>query len=171
MLFGCFNKKEFVEALPTISTFTPEKYTGKWYEIARFPHSFERGLVRVTAEYVLHADGKIDVVNTGYDEELLGKGKSDEDARSVARGKARLVKGTRLGRLEVSFFGPFYGDYIIIALDEKDYTYAMIASSSNDYLWILSRTPIMDEKIYTELVSRAAKSGYDISRLIKVRQK
>lgn len=168
---GCADKSKFIDSLPVINSFDAEKYAGKWYEIARLPHSFEKGLVRVTATYNLYEDGKIDVVNAGYKESVLNSGGSDANALSVAKGQARLKKSNRNGFLEVSFFGPFYADYVVIALDEVNYQYAMVTSSSKKYLWILSRTPELDDKIYSDLLVLASKSGYNINDLIKVNQK
>lgn len=139
--------------------FQLDKYLGTWYEIARFDHKFERGLEKVTATYSLRNDGKIKVLNQGYKN---GKHKT-------AVGKARLKDAAKPRRLEVSFFLFFYGPYNILELDEN-YQYALIGSNTDDYLWILSRTPEMDTTTYQMLIEKAQKRGYDTSKLIKVVQ-
>jgi apolipoprotein D and lipocalin family protein len=140
-----------------------EKYLGQWYEISRFDHKFERGLVGVTANYSLRKDGKIKVVNNGYKDSLNGE-------LSEAVGKAKIPNPeTEPSKLKVSFFLFFYGDYYVMELDD-DYQWAVIGSSSDKYLWILSRTPQLDEKIYKHLIDNLIKRGYDVSKLIKVEQ-
>ena len=137
---------------------------GTWYEIARYDHSFERGLVGVTANYSLRDDGKIKVVNSGYKNSFDGK-------FSQAVGKAKIPDPENVpAKLKVSFFLFFYGDYYVMELD-KDYQWAVIGSSSDKYLWILSRNPQMEKELYTELLNRLKKRGYDVSTLIKVEQK
>lgn len=140
-----------------------EKYLGQWYEIARFDHSFEKGLVGVTANYSFRKDGKIKVVNSGFNETLDGK-------RSESIGKAKVPNTAAPSKLKVSFFWFFYGDYFVMELDE-DYDWAVIGSSSDKYLWILSRTQKMDEAIYKDLLDRLTKRGYDVTKLIEVEQK
>lgn len=139
------------------------KYIGTWYEIARFPHSFEKDLVGVTATYEFRDDGKIKVINQGYKFSLDGKHK-----KSI--GKAKIPDKSVPSKLKVSFFLFFYGDYYILELDE-DYQYALVGSSSPNYLWILSRTPQMDSSTYNMLVENAKNRGYDVSKLIFVEQK
>lgn len=140
-----------------------EKYLGKWYEIARYDHKFERGLVGVTASYSLRDDGKIKVVNSGIKGSFKGE-------KSVAIGKAKIPKPEIPSKLKVSFFWIFYADYFVLELDEN-YKWALIGSSSDNYLWILSRTPIIEDILYQELLSRLENRGYDVSKLIKVKQK
>jgi len=142
--------------------FELNKYLGTWYEIARFDHSFERGLQGVTATYSLMSDGKIKVLNQGYKNSLDGKFKK-------AVGKAKLANPETPRNLLVSFFWIFYAPYNILELD-PDYRYALIGSKSPDYLWILSRTPQLDEKTYQMLLDKAKDRGYDTSKLIKVLQ-
>ena len=146
----------------TVDNLEIEKYLGKWYEIARFPHSFEKNLVGVTATYSLRKDGKIRVVNQGYKGTLEGK-------LSRAEGKAKITDPGDPSRLKVSFFLFFYGDYFVMELDE-DYSWAMIGSSSPNYFWILSRTPQMEEEVYHKLLDNARGRGYDLDKLIKVDQ-
>lgn len=141
-----------------------QKYLGTWYEIARYNHVFERGLVGVTANYSLRDDGKIKVINSGYKKTLEGK-------FSKAVGKAKIPEPENApAKLKVSFFLFFYGDYFVMELD-KDYQWAVIGSSSDKYLWILSRSPQMEQNLYDELLNRLIKRGYDVSNLIKVVQK
>ncbi|MDA3899392.1 MAG: lipocalin family protein [Spirochaetes bacterium] len=148
----------------TVDNFDQKKFMGVWYEIARFPHRFEKDLVGVTATYKLDSSGTVSVINQGYKNTLSGELKK-------AEGKARpRDKNSNKGELEVSFFLFFYSDYNILELDEN-YTHALIGSSSENYLWILSRTPQMDDDVYERLVKRAKERGYDTSLLEKVEQK
>ncbi|WP_319511040.1 lipocalin family protein [uncultured Draconibacterium sp.] len=141
-----------------------QKYLGTWYEIARYDHRFERGLVGVTANYSMRPDGKIKVVNSGYENTLDGE-------YSEAIGKAKIPDPVNEpAKLKVSFFWIFYGDYYVLELDE-DYQWAVIGSSTDKYLWILSRTPQMKPEVYNDLLKRIADRGYDTSELIKVKQK
>ncbi len=140
-----------------------ERYLGKWYEISRFDHKFERGLVGVTASYSYREDGKIKVVNRGFKETIDGQ-------QSEATGKAKIPDLNVPSKLKVSFFWFFYGDYFVLEL-EDNYQWAIIGSSSDNYLWILSRTPQMDEGLYNELLNNLTNRGYDISKLIRVEQK
>lgn len=141
-----------------------ERYLGTWYEIARYNHSFERGLVGVTANYSIRKDGKIKVLNSGYKKSLDGKFKQ-------ATGKAFIPNPeTEPSKLKVSFFWNFYGDYYVMELDD-DYQWAIIGSSSDNFLWILSRSPIIELRLYKELLDKIEARGYDTSKLIKVEQK
>lgn len=146
----------------TVKELDINRYMGTWYEIARFPHSFEKNLVGVTATYSLRDNGKIRVVNEGYKKTLDGK-------RSSAEGKAKIPNKKEPGKLKVAFFWNFYGDYYVLELD-KDYQWAMIGSSSDKYFWILSRTPQMDPDTYNMLLENARKRGYKLEKLIKVPQ-
>ena len=134
------------------------RYLGEWYEIARFDHSFERGVEQAKANYTQNADGTIKVVNSriknGKPKTAIGKGKMTDTP----------------GLLRVSFFGPFYADYRVMLID-KEYTHALVGSGSADYLWILSRTPGLPETAKSELLSEAKRRGYDTGRLIWVEQK
>lgn len=145
----------------TVQQFDLEKYLGTWYEIARFDHRFERGLVGVTATYEKRADGKIKVLNQGYKNSFDGKLKT-------ASGKAKTTANP--GHLKVSFFWFFYTDYFVMELGEN-YEWALVGSSSDDYLWILSRTPQLEEKVKNHILGKAAQRGYSISKLIWVEQK
>ena len=142
----------------TVKSVDLKRYLGNWYEIARFDHSFERGMEYVMAHYTLRDDGKIDVLNTGIKD---GRAK---DAKGI-------VKTTdQPGLLRVSFFGPFFSDYRILLLDE-DYQYVLVGGSTNRFLWILSRTPQLDEATLSLILAEADRRGYDTTRLLWVKQK
>lgn len=145
----------------TVKELDLHRYLGTWYEIARFDHKFEHGLQGVTATYSMRDDGKIKVLNQGYENTLDGK-------LSVAEGKAKLTDEP--GKLKVSFFWIFYADYLVMELDEN-YQWALIGSSSNKYLWILSRTPKLEDNVKNLILHHATKRGYDTSKLIWVEQK
>ena len=157
ILVGCTGVPK---GLQPVTGFEPDRYLGKWYEIARLDHSFERGLSNVSATYSRKAGEDLSVVNRGY-EDKAGKWKEIE-------GKAKLLKGPDIGSLKVSFFGPFYSGYHVIALDKKNYSYAMVAGYSHDYLWILSRQKTLEKSVLVDLVSRAQQWGFDTDQLIHV---
>lgn len=158
-LTGCVGIPENVKP---ISNFKLEKYLGKWYEIARLDHSFERDLTRVTADYSLRDDGGVRVLNRGYS----GK----EDTWKDAEGKAYFVKGSDQGHLKVSFFGFFYGSYIVFELDHENYQYSLVCGPNKSYLWILARVPEIKKEIKDILIVKAAAMGFDTSKLIFVDQ-
>jgi apolipoprotein D and lipocalin family protein len=140
-----------------VKDFQLDKYLGMWYEIARMPSPFEKDLVKVTATYKLRNDGKVDVINEGY--------KSTKDnKKKIAHGKAKFSGAKDIGYLKVSFFGPFYADYIIVSLDSENYQYALVASGK--YLWILSRTPQLAQPVLDSLLSKAKELGFDVQKLI-----
>ena len=141
-----------------VDNFKLEKYLGKWYEIARLDHSFERGLTEVTAEYALGEAGRVRVFNRGYS--------AKDNAWKEAEGKAYFVKGADQGFLKVSFFGPFYGSYIVFELDHDKYQYALVCGPDRSFLWILARTPVLKEDIKQFLIAKAAGLGFDTSKLI-----
>jgi lipocalin len=145
----------------TVDNVDLNRYMGTWYEIARFPHRFERGLVGVTATYTLREDGRIDVLNQGYRGALDGE-------LSRANAKAKVPDPGRPGHLKVYFFWLFGASYNIMELDTVDYQYALVGSSTPNYLWILSRTTVLDEDDYSMLVERARARGYDVTRLERV---
>lgn len=141
----------------TVKAVDLNRYLGSWYEIAKYDHVFERGLDYAMANYTLREDGKIDVLNTGIKD---GRAK---DAKGIA-------KTTNIpGLLKVSFFGPFYSDYRIMMLD-ADYQYVLVGGSNDKYLWILSRTPKLDDATKALILAEADKRGYDTSKLIWVKQ-
>ncbi len=161
-LFSCNSTKTLIDKT-TVSELDINRYLGKWYEIARFQHSFEKDLVGVTATYKLRNDGKIDVTNAGYENTLDGKYKE-------ANGIAKIPDPSEPGQLKVSFFLFFFAEYNVLELDTANYQYALIGSSTPNYLWILSRTPEMDETTYNMLVNEAQNRGYDTGKLFKVPQ-
>jgi len=148
------------EGVHAVTGFELQRYLGTWYEVARLDHSFERGMSNVTAQYSLRDDGGVTVVNRGYKVE---KGKWDE-----ATGKAYFIDDTDVGRLKVSFFGPFYGGYNIFELDKGDYQYALVAGPDRGYLWILARSPNLDESVLSILVGKAELLGFPTDDLIFV---
>lgn len=156
-LVACTGKPDGMVA---VDSFKLDRYLGKWYEIARLDHSFERGLNNITAEYSLRDDGGVTVINSGYS-------KKDKEWET-AEGKAYFVGDSDSGHLKVSFFGPFYGSYIIFELDEKDYQYAFVSGPNTSYLWLLSRTPDIDQKTIERFKKRSRELGFDTSKLIFV---
>ena len=155
LISGCTGIPSGIEA---VKGFELNRYLGTWYEIARLDHRFERGLTDIHAEYSLRPDGGVKVVNSGY--------KAETGQRVSAEGKAYFVETPDVGRLRVSFFGPFYGGYNIIALDKVNYSYVMIAGPDRDYLWILSRTPKLDQPILQGLLAQAKAQGFATEELI-----
>ncbi len=154
LLMGCSKLTVDNSVVPD---FDLNRFLGSWYEIARFDHKFERGMEQTKAMYVLRDDGKVDVLNTG-----IKDGKPSE-----ANGLAKLTETP--GLLRVSFWGPFYSDYRIMLLD-NDYQYALVGSGSDDYLWILSRTPQISDETKTQILTEAQNRGYDTTKLIWVKQ-
>lgn len=137
------------------------RYTGKWFEIARYPNRFQKDCATdTTATYTLRKDGKIEVVNSCM--------RKDHKLKS-ARGTAKVVDPRTNAKLKVTFFWPFYGDYWIIDLD-SDYRYAVVGDPGRRYLWILSRTPHMDETEYQKILTNIRDAGYDPERLMKTAQ-
>ena len=144
-----------------ITGFDLDRYLGRWYEIARLDHSFERGLRDVTATYHRREDGGVRVLNRGYDERT--------GVWKEAEGRAFFIGDPTVGSLKVSFFGPFYGGYHIIALDHEQYAWAMIAGPNRDYLWILARTRTLPPDVRARLVEQAKALGFATDGLIWVR--
>lgn len=164
MLNACAS--EMPANIKVVDGINAQQYLGTWYEIARLDHSFERDLDQVTATYSLREDGGIKVLNRGFN--------TQKNEWSDAEGKAYFTEpankdGTYMGKLKVSFFGPFYGPYHIIALDKTQYNYVMV-TSGKDYLWILSRTPQLTYPIKQELMAQAKALGYATENLIFVKQ-
>lgn len=149
-LFGC---SKLTADNSVVTGFDLNRYLGSWYEIARFDHSFERGMEQTRATYTLRKDGKVDVLNSG-----MKNGKHSE-----AKGVAKLTGTPAL--LRVSFWRPFYSDYRIMLLDD-DYQYALVGSGSDDYLWILSRTPEISGETKDKILAEANRRGYDTDKLI-----
>jgi apolipoprotein D and lipocalin family protein len=159
LLAGCYNTPQGVQP---VESFDLNRYLGKWYEIARLDHSFERGLEQVTAEYSLRDDGGITVVNRGFSQE--------DNEWSQAEGKAYFVDDEGTGHLKVSFFGPFYSSYVIFGLDEENYQYAFVSGPRLSYLWLLSRKPTVSEEVMNEFLEKAGSLGFETEKLIYVRQ-
>jgi apolipoprotein D and lipocalin family protein len=149
------------DGVQPVEKFSLDRYLGKWYEIARLDHSFERGLENISAEYSLRDDGGVKVVNQGYSEE------NKEWER--AEGKAFFVDSNDQGYLKVSFFGPFYGSYIIFELDKENYQYAFVSGPDSSYLWLLSRTPTISEDIVDKFIEKSKTLGFDTDKLIYVK--
>ncbi len=147
--------------LKTVPRVDLARYLGTWHEIASFPQSFQSGCTATTATYTLRPDGQIDVLNS------CRKGSPDGPV-DTAKGLARVVDTTTNAKLEVSFFGPFWGAYWIIDLG-SEYEYAVVGHPSRDYLWILSRTPAMDNAVYEGILARLRDQGYEPERLVRTR--
>ncbi|MBD3391065.1 MAG: lipocalin [Chitinivibrionales bacterium] len=139
---------------PPATPFELERYLGTWYEIARLPNSFEKGLTHVTATYSLRDDGKVNVLN---------QGRLDGDTSAIV-GKAKIAGDSAAGHLKVSFFWIFYSDYIVVEVDSS-YTHALVAGGSHKYLWILARAPMLDPAVCDRLVARAAALGFNTGQL------
>jgi apolipoprotein D and lipocalin family protein len=147
-----------LESVPNVDL---SRYTGRWYEIARYPNRFERKCdSNVTATYSLRPDGKISVANTCT---------TREGKLTQSHGWAKVVDQKRGSKLKVTFFWPFFGDYWIIDLS-PNYEYAVVGEPSRKYLWILSRTAEMDDKLYAEIAGRLAAKGYDATKLERGKQ-
>jgi apolipoprotein D and lipocalin family protein len=157
LLTGCVGIPENVKP---VDNFKLEKYLGTWYEIARLDHSFERGLTRVTATYSMRSDGGVKVINRGFS--------AEKNSWKEAEGKAYFVKEPDLGYLKVSFFGPFYGAYIVIELDRENYQYSLVSGPDKSYLWLLARDPNIKEDTRDILIAKAAALGFDVNKLIFV---
>jgi apolipoprotein D and lipocalin family protein len=160
MTFAICSCSTIPKGAVAVRPFDNSRYLGKWYEIARLDFRFERNLDNTTAEYSLNDDGTIKVVNRGFD--------TVKNEWKKADGKAKFAGDKNIAMLKVSFFGPFYGGYNVIALDEE-YKYALIAGESLKYLWILSRETTIPEDVKTRYLEIAQKTGFDISDLIWVR--
>jgi apolipoprotein D and lipocalin family protein len=151
------------KGMAAVEGFEPQRYLGTWYEIARLDHGFEKGLSHVTAEYSLRDDGGLKVVNSGYN--------TRKDQWEVSDAKAYPIESPDVGRLKVSFFGPFYGSYNIIDLDQKNYSYAMVVGPTPNYFWILSREKTLDPEVMQRLVQKAKGLGFKLEKLVYVDQK
>lgn len=159
LTLGLTSCKTIPKGVTAVKPFDKDKYLGKWYEIARLDYRFEKNMNNVTAEYSINKDGSIKVLNKGYNYE---KRKEEE-----AVGKAKFVGASDEAKLKVSFWGPFYAGYNVIAID-PDYKYALVAGKNLKYLWLLSRKTTMPENIKEAYLQKAESLGYDISKLIWV---
>lgn len=148
------------EGLSSVTPFDANRYVGKWFEIARLDHSFERGLTDVSATYSLKPDGSLEVINRGFN--------TKKDEWKSATGRALFTGSQNQGSLKVSFFGPFYGGYHVLALDQTSYQWALVAGPDRDYLWILARTKALAPAIRDQLVAEAKKMGFATDKLIWV---
>ncbi len=148
-LTACTGMPEGVEP---VDGFEVDRYLGKWYEIARLDHRFERGLSEVSATYSRREDGGVHVINRGYNR--------DTGSWKEAIGKAYFVADPGIGRLKVSFFGPFYGGYNIIDLDKEGYSYSLVAGPSRNYFWILAREPAVDPAVLQRLPGCGERAGF-----------
>jgi len=160
LLAGCLGYPKNVEP---VKGFELEKYLGKWYEIARLDHPFERNLEQVSAEYSVREDGGVRVENRGFS--------IKENKWKEVVGKAYFVREPDEGYLKVSFFGPFYGSYVIFELDKDDYRYAFVSGPDPSYLWFLSRTPAVSDELKKKFQKSARALGYKTEALIWVKQK
>ena len=158
LLSGCVNVPENITP---VDNFNIERYQGNWYEIARLDHSFERGLTSVSAEYSLRSDGGLRVVNRGYSKK--------ENKWKEVEGKGYFVDRKDRGFLKVSFFGPFYGSYVVFDLDRENYSYALVCGPDKSYFWLLARSPKIDDHLKKRLVDKATHLGFDTDKLIYVR--
>lgn len=149
------------EGIVAVSDFDQERYLGQWYEVARIDNRFEAGLEQVTATYSLRTDGGITVLNQGFSQE------TQEWAR--AEGKAYFVGDPTIAHLKVSFFGPFYASYIVFNLD-PEYRYAFVTGNTQEYLWLLARTPTVSDDVKQAFLTAAQKQGFSLDQLIWVKQ-
>jgi apolipoprotein D and lipocalin family protein len=159
LLTGCLGVPD---RAVVVQDFSLERYLGTWYEIARLDHPFERGLSHVQAEYSMREDGGVRVINKGF--------KVSKAAWDSAEGKAYFVEQPNIGKLKVSFFGPFYGAYNLIELD-PNYQYALVVGPDTDYLWILSRTPELGQDVMQRLLAKASALGFATDQLIYPEQR
>jgi apolipoprotein D and lipocalin family protein len=158
LLASCLGRPEGV--LP-VEQLDSQRYLGTWYEVARLDHSFERGLSNVTADYSMREDGGLRVINRGYSVE--------EGDWQQAEGRAYRIEDDQPGHLKVSFFGPFFGSYIVFELD-SDYQHAFVAGNTTGYLWLLARTPTISDDLKEHFLQRAEGLGFEVDELIFVDQ-
>lgn len=151
------------DGLQPVTSFEIDRYLGQWYEIARLDHSFERGMSDVNATYQLQGDGSVRVINRGYD--------TRRQAWKEAVGRALFIGDSRTASLKVSFFGPFYGGYHVIALDRQNYRWSLVAGPDRDYLWILARDRTLPGDVLEQLLSQAQALGFATDKLIWVDHK
>jgi len=156
-LTGCLGMPNGVEP---VQNFELNKYLGKWYEIARLDHSFERGLNNVTAEYTLNSNGSVGVTNTGFD--------TEKGEWKTANGTAKFVGDSNEGYLKVSFFKPFYGSYVVFELDKPHYQYAFVSGPDTSYLWLLSRTPTVPSAVAEDFVKQANALNFATENIVFV---
>jgi len=163
LLLGLCGCAQIPKGVVAVAGFDVQRYLGTWYEIARLDHSFERGLINVSATYSLNDNGSLRVVNRGFDPK--------RNRWKQVVGRAYFVSRPDIGRLKVSFFRPFYGGYNILDLDEQNYSYVLLCGNKRSYLWILAREPKLAETVKASLIQKAKKLGFDTDALIYVQQK
>lgn len=150
------------DGVTPVTPFDVTRYAGKWFEVARLDHSFERGLTDVSASYRLQPDGSVEVINRGF--------ATDKGQWKQADGKALFIGDPKRASLKVSFFGPFYGGYHVIALDQQGYRWSMVIGPNRDYLWILARDRQLPASVRDQLVAQARQLGVEVDKLIWVAQ-
>lgn len=150
------------EGVKPVENFDLKKYQGKWFEIARLDHSFERGLEQITAQYRIKSDGDVEVLNQGFS--------TSDNQWSKAIGNAKFVDKKDEGHLKVSFFGPFYGSYVIFYIDD-DYQHAFVSGPDTKYLWLLSRKPNPPTEVIDKFIQMSGEKGFDIQKLIFVKHR
>ena len=158
LLVSCLGRPEAVLPVAELDT---QRYLGTWYEVARLDHSFERGLSNVTADYSMREDGGLRVINRGHS--------AEEGDWQQAEGRAYTIEEDQPGHLKVSFFGPFFGSYVVFELD-SDYQHAFVAGNTTNYLWLLARTPIVSDELKRHFLQRAEVLGFEVEDLIFVDQ-
>ena len=159
-LTGCVCESIPMGVTP-VSSFDGARYSGKWYEIARLDHFFEKGMSKVTAEYTANPDGSFKVVNRGFVEK-------NNEWKEIT-GRAVFVDKSNQGHLNVSFFGPFYGGYIVFDLD-PNYQHALVSGPDHSNFWLLSRTPTISDDVKADLMKKIQAAGFDTSKLVMVQQ-
>jgi apolipoprotein D and lipocalin family protein len=157
-LFSCGSSRQ----LATVEKLDLNQYSGTWYEIARLPNSFETGLECITATYTIMENGKVEVLNKGWNEE-------DNEWKSV-KGSAKRPNEQKPGELKVTFFWPFYGAYYVMWIDD-DYNYALVGHPNRKYLWILARNPICDESVLERMKAHATDEGFEVDKMVWVMHK
>lgn len=162
VLILCAGCTQIPDKVQPVQNFDLNRYLGKWYEIARLDHSFERGLSKVSAQYSLNDSGGVNVINRGYS--------SQDKQWQEATGVAYFIDSPNVGLLKVSFFRPFYGTYAIFELDQENYQYAVVSGPSHAYLWILSRSPSLSDTVKEQLIQKASDAGFNTQDLIFVTQ-
>jgi apolipoprotein D and lipocalin family protein len=163
-LSGCASVPSDMKPLATVGSVDVQKYLGRWYEIARFQHGFEKSIVGATAEYSLRPDGRIQVVNSGFKKALDGK-------YTEVKAVAWVPDTATPGALKVKFFGLFTSDYLIFGLDQAGYSWALVGNNERKFIWFLSRTPTVSDELLEKMKAMAVSQGYDLSGLYLVPQK
>jgi apolipoprotein D and lipocalin family protein len=163
-LAGCASVHAGRQPLKVVDSVDVQKYLGRWYEIARFQHGFEKSIVGATAEYSLRPDGRIQVVNSGFKKDLDGR-------YTEVKAVAWVPDSSKPGALKVKFFNLFTSDYLIFGLDQDKYSWALVGDDSRDFLWFLSRTPTVSDELLAKMKAIAVSQGYDLSGLYLVPQK